>query len=189
MPILGALGNRDDASAGVAAIPIATAAAARMRSSRSITSGRASSAAGISVPAIPTSSASTNTKALAASTKEAGTLPWPSTSRVSSGLPVGRSAPVPAPPGSMNSRSTGAPVPDTPGIVVSPSTAARPPSTGNRARMSLPVLVLWMTTTPSGPAASTSPSSTANGPMADDMFPQLLLQSTWGRSTATWPNV
>ena len=29
----------------------------------------------------------------------------------------------------------------------------------------------------------------AKGPMADDMFPQLLLQSICGRSTATWPNV
>ena len=55
--------------------------------------------------------------------------------------------------------------------------------------MSLPVLVLRMTTTPSGPDVSTIPSSTAKGPMADDMFPQLLLQSMWGRSTATWPNV
>ena len=55
--------------------------------------------------------------------------------------------------------------------------------------MSLPVLVLWTTTTHSGSGASTIPSSTAKGPMADDMLPQLLLQSIAARSTATWPNV
>ena len=64
-----------------------------------------------SAPVIPTSCTSTKTNGLAASTREAGTVPTPSTSRPSTTLPDGSSAPVPAPPGSRNSRSTGAPVP------------------------------------------------------------------------------
>ena len=103
---------------------------------------------------------------LAASTRETSTGPLPSTSSTSATRPVGeegargRAARFQEPRG-----PPGAPVPATPGMEAFPSTAAAPSSTGNRDRMSLPVLVLWMTTTPSGPEASTMPSSTAKGPI------------------------
>ncbi|MNC92466.1 hypothetical protein D3C83_89000 [compost metagenome] len=55
---------------------------------------------------------------------------------------------------------------------MSPSTAATPSSIGKRAQMIFLVLVLCTRTMASPPAAFTRPSSTAKGPMAEDMLPQ-----------------
>ena len=83
--------------------------------------------------------------------------------------------PVVAPPGSRNSSLTGDPVPDTPGIARSPSTADSPSSSAKRAWMIFLVFVLCTRTSASRPAALIRPSSTANGPIADDILPQLPL--------------
>ena len=74
----------------------------------------------------------------------------------------------------MNSSRIGAPVPATPSSAIDPSIAASPSSTLKRATMIFDVLVLWMRTT-ARPSAGTgkTPSSIANGPIAEDMFPQL----------------
>ena len=77
------------------------------------------------------------------------------------------------PPGARKSRRTGAPVPATPGMARSPLVAARPLTSGNVERMILLVLVLKMRTTAVSPLGRSRPSSTANGPTADDMLPQL----------------
>jgi hypothetical protein len=72
---------------------------------------------------------------------------------------------------------------------MSPRVSAQPPETAKRAWMSPPVLVLW-TRTSAGPSArGQRPWSTANGPTADEMLPQLAPRSTTGRSTATWAKV
>ena len=106
----------------------------------------------------------------------AGTRPSPGTSSMSAALPVGSSLPVLAPPGCMNSSRIGAPVPPTPSSAMSPETAASSPSMPKRETMIFFVLVLWMRTTASPSRGfGTRPSSTAKGPIADDMFPQLLL--------------
>ena len=81
-----------------------------------MSSRRPSSLAGASAPVMPARAASMNTQALAASTSDASTRPTPGTSSTSSVLPVGSNFPVPAPPGSRNSRCTGAPLPVTPEI-------------------------------------------------------------------------
>jgi hypothetical protein len=47
-----------------------------------------------------------------------------------------------------------------------------PPSSENRDQMIFFVLVLWTRTSASGPDTFTNPSSTANGPMAEDILPQ-----------------
>ena len=85
---------------------------------------------------------------LVASTSEAL-----SPSTVSIGRPVGRSLPVPAPPGSTKSSAMRAPRPATPGSSKSPATAASPSVTGTWATMIFFVFVLWMrtTATPSAP--------------------------------------
>lgn len=66
-----------------------------------------------------------------------------------------------------------APVPGTPAMAQSPVTRALPLRTCTRATSTVPVFVLWMRTTVSGSTVSTSPSSTANGPTAEEMLPQL----------------
>ena len=99
--------------------------------------------------------------------------PMPGTSRRSDGLPVGSSLPVTAPPGDRKSRRTGAPVPATPGIASVPSTAARPSVSAKVERMILLVVELKMRTTAVSPLGRTMPSSTAKGPTAEDMLPQL----------------
>ena len=99
----------------------------------------------------------------------------PGTSSTSTALPVGSSLPVTAPPGSRKSSRTGAPVPATPGISSSPSTTARPSFTKKVELMIFFVLVLWMRTVISPSRGGTRPSSTANGPTAEDMLPQLPL--------------
>jgi hypothetical protein len=132
--------------------------------------------AGDSAAVAPIASAGTKTQGLAASIMLTATRPTPGTCNVSVALPVGSNLPVLAPPGSMNSSRIGAPVPATPSSAISPETAASPPSSANLATMIFRVFVLWMRTT-AGPSVglATSPSSMANGPIADDMFPQLLL--------------
>ena len=66
----------------------------------------------------------------------------------------------------------------------------RAPVLDRKAGMDHPaVLVLWMRTTASPSPAETSPSSTANGPMAEDMLPQLPEMSASARSTAIWKKV
>ena len=157
-------------------MPMATDAARRMASSLASSCGLPSISVGSSVAVAPTASAGTNTQGLAASIMLTGTRPSPSTSSMSAALPVGSSLPVLAPPGSMNSSRMGAPVPATPSSAMSPDTAASSPSMPKRETMIFLVLVLWMRTTASPSRGfATSPSSTANGPIADDMFPQLLL--------------
>ena len=64
--------------------------------------------------------------------------------------------------------------PATPGITRSPSVAARPSSSGKVERMILPVFVLKIRTVAASPFGRTMPSSTANGPTAELMLPQLL---------------
>ena len=104
----------------------------------------------------------------------ASMAPIPSISKVSTALPEGRSLPVAAPPGSMNSRVICAPAPETPGSSNEPLTPAAPSSTGKRAWYVLPVFVLWTRTVAvSPPTTRTRPSSTANGPTALEMFPQV----------------
>jgi len=70
-----------------------------------------------------------------------------------------------------------------------PSTAASPSSMPKRATMILPVLVLWMRTTASSPYTRIRSSSTANGPTAEDMLPQLGRKSTWEVLIWTCANV
>ena len=53
--------------------------------------------------------------------------------------------------------------------------------------MSLLVFFWWMRTRVTGATAFTNPSSTANGPTAEEMLPQLALTSTIGRSMETCP--
>src|SRR5690606_37300230 len=92
------------------------------------------------------------------------------------------------PAGSRYLVTTGAPGFGTPGTAWSPSTRARPPSTGTSAWMATPVLPLRKVTVVTGSVASTSPSSTANGPTAVVRLPQLPDQSTTGWSTPTCAN-
>ena len=101
-------------------------------------------------------------------------VPTPGTISASTGLPVGSNLPVVAPPGARKSSRTGAPVPATPGIAIVPSVAARPSANGNVERMIFRVLVLKMRTTAGSPLGRSNPSSTANGPTAELMLPQLL---------------
>jgi hypothetical protein len=68
---------------------------------------------------------------------------------------------------------TGAPNPATPGIASVPSVAALPSRNPNVERMIFFVLVLKIRTTAVSPFGRTIPSSTAKGPTADDMLPQL----------------
>ena len=119
------------------------------------------------------SRARTMTQGFAASTMDTSIDPKPGTSSQSRTLPVGSRRPVTEPPGDRKSRRIGAPVPATPGMARSPSVAARPSTSGNVERMILPVLVLKIRTTAVSPFGRTSPSSTANGPTAEDMLPQL----------------
>ena len=104
--------------------------------------------------------------------------PTPGTSSSCSTWPVGSSFPVMAPPGSRNSSRIGAPVPATPGIASEPDSTARPSRTSKVEWMILRVLVLWMRSVTGPSAANTMPSSTANGPMAELMLPQLPFMST-----------
>ena len=163
------------ASAASLPMPIAIDAAIRILPSLASKSADASSASGSSVPVNPRSAAFRKQQALAASTSEARIFPTPGTSSVSTTLPVGSNLPVVAPPGSRNSSLTGEPVPDTPGISRSPSTADMPSSSAKRACMIFFVFVLCTRTSASLPEALSRPSSTANGPIADDMLPQLPL--------------
>ena len=145
-------------------------------SSLAISCALPSISVGGSVAVAPTASAGTNTHGLAASTRLTGMRPMPGTSSMSVALPVGSSLPVLAPPGSMNSSRIGAPVPATPSSAMSPATAASSPSMPKRRDDDL--LGVGVVDAHDGLAAvglATSPSSTAKGPMADDMFPQLLL--------------
>ena len=82
---------------------------------------------------------------------------------------------VTAPPGSRKSSAILAPGPGTPGSSKSPSTAASPSFTGTWATMIFFVLVLWMRTTVVLPVDSTSFSSMAKGPTADEQLPQFPL--------------
>ncbi len=165
------VGGATTAILGVAALPgmpIASAAATRMASSR-VTSARSESkAAGVSVPVRFRSLARTNTMGFVASTSEASTP-----AMVSRARPLGRRRPVRAPPGSRKSSAMRAPRPGTPGSSKSPTTAASPSTTGTRATMIFPVLVLWMRTAVSPLAKGTSRSSIANGPTAEEQLPQL----------------
>jgi len=82
---------------------------------------------------------------------------------------------VPAPPGSWKSSVILAPRPATPASSKSPPTAASPSFTGTWDTMSFRVLVLWMRTIVVPSVVFTRPSSIANGPTADEQFPQLPL--------------
>lgn len=83
------------------------------------------------------------------------------------------------PPGSRNSSRIGEAVPDIPSSLKSPAVTGSPSFTWNRAEITLPVFVFWMRTTVSPLAGhGTSSSSTAKGPMVEDMFPQLPAYST-----------
>ena len=91
----------------------------------------------------------------------------------SSTFDVGSSFPVEAPPGARKSRRIGAPDPATPSRPSDPATAATPLRIGKCETIIRSVLVLWMRTVASpSRGAGTSPSSTANGPIAADMLPQ-----------------
>ena len=132
-----------------------------------------SSDSGSSFPVRPISRARTNTQGLAASAIDTSIDPMPGISSQSLTRPVGNRPMVADPPGARKSNRTGAPVPATPGMARSPSVAARPSARENVERMILPVLVLKILTTAVSPFGRTMPSSTANGPTAEDMLPQL----------------
>ena len=66
-----------------------------------------------------------------------------------------------------------APVPATPGSSKSPCTAGSLPATGTRATISFFVFVLWIRTTVSPSTGWIRRSSMANGPTAEEQFPQL----------------
>ena len=135
----------------------------------------ASSCSGSSVPVRPISRARTNTAGLAASTSEASIEPKPGTSSRSIILPDGNSLPVAAPPGSTKSSRTGGARAGHAGDDEIAVIRARPPSSGNVARMIFLVFVLKMRTVAVSPSARTRPSSTAKGPTAELMLPQLPL--------------
>ena len=158
---------------GPARGPSATAAAARIASSRAGSPGRASRASGRSVPSRPRSLRPHEHHRVGGVDQRGGDGPSPGTSRASWARPVGSSRPVTAPPGSRKSSAIRAPVPGTPSSTKSPRTAAWLDSTGTRAWISFRVLVLWIRTTVAGSRAGTSPSSMAKGPIADEMLPQL----------------
>ena len=146
------------------------AASTRIASSLAARPRSASIACGRSVPTSPRSFARTKTIGLVASTSDASAPPIHSRGR-----PVGRSRPVPAPPGSVKSSVIRAPRPATPASSKSPSTAASPSFTGTWDTMIFRVFVLWMRTSVSPSAACTRRSSIANGPTADEQLPQLPL--------------
>ena len=146
------------------------AASTRIASSLAESARSASIACGGSVPVSPTSLARTKTMGLVASTSDASRP-----SSVSRGAPVGRSRPVPAPPGSRKSSAIRAPRPGTPASSKSPATAASPSVTGTWATISFFVLVLWTRTSVSPSLAFTSRSSIAKGPTAEEQLPQLPL--------------
>src|ERR1700722_10750025 len=121
-------------------------------------------------PSTPKSAARTNTQGFPTSIQLA-LMP----SKSSSTLPVGRSLPVLEPAGSTNASSIFAPVPATPAMEKDPSVTASPSRTWNLDLMSLFVFVLKIRTcvSPSN-FTDTIPQSTANGPTALDILPQLL---------------
>lgn len=102
---------------------------------------------------------------------------------------MGSSRPVRAPTVPDQSMTISAPVPGTPGTSKFPSTRARPSWTGTSAMRIFPVLVLWMRTRVTPSSTGTSFSSTANGPMAEEMLPQFPPQPMPSVAMWTCPKV
>ena len=169
------------------AIPMATLALRRILSSASRASLNCDNVSGNSQPTRPRSCARTNTQGLPASTID--TSKWvPRVCSSSVGRPVGRSLPVAPPPGLSNTRLMGAPEPATPGRQRSPLTPAAPSSSENVERIIRPVLTLRIRTQTWSPFTETRPSSTANGPTAAAMLPQLAEESTMRLRGDNWKN-
>ena len=168
--------------------PHLTAAIPRIRSICSITSAFWFNSTS-SVPLIPRSDALINTIGLEQSKTVTSAGPYPGTSKISFFCPVGKSFPVLEPAGSSKYISIREPVPGTPLITSSPYTSAWPSFTRTCSSMILLVLVFKIRTTVIGSTAGTRPSSMANGPTADEIFPQLALPSTLGMIMSTWRNV
>ena len=155
--------------------PIMQAAVPRIFSSSALTSALEFISSGSSVPFMPISSARTNTMGLDTSRMLASIFPKPGISSTSSTFPVGRSLPVLEPAGFKKFTFSSAAVPSTPAIWQSPSWAKVPVcgSMGTVTLMYLSVLRLSIRTVVMGCVIVRSPSSTAKGPTAAVMLPQL----------------
>ena len=160
------------------------AAIQRIRSICSITSWFWFSSTS-SVPWMPRSSARINTMGLEQSRTVTSMSPYPGTWNTSRFCPVGNSFPVLEPAGSSKYMSMREPVPGTPLITSSPCTIAFPSFTRTCSSMILLVLVFRTRTTVTGSTTSTSPSSMAKGPTAEEIFPQFALPSTLGMTIST----